>query len=206
MIVPTPTKITLSPDELLLAQNGGWILTKRNIIDTSVQLFSVLCDNMRHIVAAEKAGLPQIAFLSEPKISRGENYRLLPYVILDYPRNFADGNIFAIRTMFWWGNFFSVTLHLAGDHKKIFSKNADRKISSLRKEDHYLCINEDQWQHHFEEDNYILVNSKTDEEIFDILQRQTFIKIARRFPLAQWNELPAILERCFSEMIQLVKP
>ena len=107
--------------------------------------------------------------------------------------------------MFWWGNFFSLTLHLAGDHKKIFYKNIDRKISSLRKEDYYLCTNEDQWQHHFEEDNYISVNSKTDEELFDILQQQTFIKIAHRFPLAQWNELPAILEKCFSEMIQLVK-
>jgi hypothetical protein len=51
------------------------------------------------------------------KISRGENYQLLPYIILDYPSYFSRNNIFAVRTMFWWGNFFSITLHLSGDHK-----------------------------------------------------------------------------------------
>lgn len=195
----------LSPDELLLAQNSDWILTKRNIVDTAVQLFGGLCENMRDIIAAEKAGLPQAAVLSEPKISRGENYRQLPYVILDYPRNFIDGNIFAVRTMFWWGNFFSVTLHLAGDHKRLFHEHIDKKIMLLKKEAYYICVNEDQWQHHFEEDNYIPVSSKTDEAVIGILKQQAFIKIARRFPLSQWNELPLILERSFSEMIQLVK-
>ena len=201
----TNTKIALSPDELQLAQNSDWILTKRDIIDKVVLLFSSGYDNMRHIIEAEKIGLPPEVFLSEPKISKGENYRQLPYVILDYPRNFAAGNIFAIRTMFWWGNFFSVTLHLAGEHKKIFHENIDAKITSLRKEDHYLCINDNQWQHHFEEDNYISVNSKADEELLDILQQQPFIKIARRFSLTQWNEMHILLERSFSEMIQLVK-
>jgi len=200
-----PTKIALSPDELLLAQNSDWILTKRTIIDTAVQLFSGLCDNMRTIVAAEKAGLPGAVFLSEPKISKGENYHLLPYVILDYPRNFIGGNIFAVRTMFWWGNFFSITLHLAGDHKKIFYEKMDRNVSLLKTAAYYLCINEDQWQHHFEEDNYVAVSSKTNDELAEILQRQPFIKIARRFSLSQWNEMPALLERSFSEMIQLVK-
>jgi len=160
---------------------------------------------MRDIVAAEKANLPQAAFLSEPKISKGENYRQLPYVILDYPRNFIGGNIFAVRTMFWWGNFFSITLHLSGDHKKIFYDNIDRKLLLLKKHEYYLCVNEDQWQHHFEEDNYIPVNVKTGDDLVEILQQQPFIKIARRFSLSQWNEIPALLERSFSEMIQLVK-
>ena len=201
----THTKITLSPDELLVAQNSAWILTKRAIIDKTVLLFSGCCDNMRDIVEAEKAALPQEAFLSEPKISKGENYRQLPYVILDYPRNFAAGNIFAVRTMFWWGNFFSITLHLAGGHKKIFYENIDNKISLLRKEEYYLCVNEDQWQHHFEDDNYIPVSAKTNDELMGIFRQQPFIKIARRFALSHWNEMPALLEQSFSEMIQLVK-
>ena len=199
------TKITLSPDELLLVKNSDWILTKRNIVDKAVLLFSGLCDNLRDIIEANKAALPKAAFFSEPKISKGENYRQLPYVILDYPRNFAVGNIFAVRMMFWWGNFFSITLQLTGDHKKLFYENIDGKIMLVRQEEYYLCINEDQWQHHFEEDNYIPVNSKTDDELIDILQQQSFIKIARQYPLSQWNEMPALLERSFSEMIQLVK-
>ena len=195
----------LSPDELLLAQNSDWILTKRTIIDKAVQLLSALCDNMRDIVDAEKVNLPPEAFLSEPKISKGENYRQLPYVILDYPRNFSAGNILAVRTMFWWGNFFSITLHLAGNHKKIFYEHVNKKIALLQNSDYYLCINEDQWQHHFEEGNYVSVSCKTNDELLEIFQQQPFIKIARRFSLSQWNEMPVILERSFSEMVQLIK-
>ena len=101
----TDTKIALSPDELQLAQNSDWILTKRNIIDKVVLLFSGCCDNMRDIIQAEKNRLPPEAFLSEPKISKGENYRQLPYVILDYPRNFAAGNILRLGQCFGGGIF-----------------------------------------------------------------------------------------------------
>ncbi len=34
--------------------------------------------------------------------------------MLDYPRAFGRDSIFACRTFFWWGRFFSLTLHLAG--------------------------------------------------------------------------------------------
>ena len=203
--VLTHTKITLSPDELQLVNNADWILTKRVIIDKTVQIFSDLSGKMRNIIEKEAAGLPQAVLLSEPKISRGENYRLLPYVMLDYPRCFDATNSFAVRTMFWWGNFFSITLQLSGEHTRIFEEDPDKKIAILQQKDHYICINEDQWQHHFEEDNYALASSKTVEEIHTVFQQQPFIKIARKFSLAQWNEMPAILERSFSEMILLVK-
>ena len=47
------------------------------------------------------------------KISKGENMGL-PWVMLDYPRLFGQEDVLAIRTMFWWGHCFSVTLHLKG--------------------------------------------------------------------------------------------
>ena len=205
MVVLTHTKITLSPDELQLAQNSQWILTKRAIIDKTVLLFSRCCDNMRDIVEAEKACLTHEAFLSEPKISKGENYRQLPYVILDYPRNFAGGNVFAIRTMFWWGNFFSITLHLAGEHKKIFHEDMDRKISLLRKKEYYLCINEDQWQHHFEADNYIPVKQLSQKELHAIILKSKFVKLAVKFPLQQWNDVPVLLDESFAVIIKMLK-
>ena len=203
--VLTHTKITLSPDELQLVNNTDWILTKRVIIDKTVQFFSELSGTMRNILEKEVTGLPKPVLLSEPKISRGENYRQLPYVMLDYPRCFAATNIFAVRTMFWWGNFFSITLQLSGKYQKLFEENIAKKIVTLEKGNYHICINEDQWQHHFEEDNYVLACSKTAEEMHAILQQQPFIKIARKFSLSQWNEMPALLERSFTEIIELVK-
>ena len=56
-----------------------------------------------------------------PKISKGENYRGLPYVMLDYPRLFGREEVLAIRTFFWWGHGFSVTLHLKGGYRERIS-------------------------------------------------------------------------------------
>ena len=62
--------------------------------------------------------LPEEVLIQSPKISRGENYNGLPYVMLDYPRCFGKEDVFAMRTMFWWGNFFSITWHLKGKYSK----------------------------------------------------------------------------------------
>ena len=45
------------------------------------------------------------------------------------PAVFSKENIFAIRTMFWWGNFFSISLHVSG---KYFKTEIDfSKLSAL---------------------------------------------------------------------------
>ena len=62
-----------------------------------------------------------------PKISKGENYNGLPYVMFDYPRFFTKENVFAVRTFFWWANYFSVTLHLKGEYKEMFAETIFKK-------------------------------------------------------------------------------
>src|SRR5580698_8612281 len=96
------TKIKLSAHELMIAQDAGLILTKNAIIQKTIGLFSNLAENMQ--IELVKTKLPEEIKITEPKISKGENYKGLPYVILDYPRSFGKENIFAIRTFFWWGN------------------------------------------------------------------------------------------------------
>src|SRR5438105_15186190 len=108
-------KIRLSSKEMELVTNADWILTKNTIIEKTKILFGelqeVMTSTFNPVAANDYTRVP-------PKISKGENYRGLPYLILDYPRLFEKENILAIRTMFWWGNFFSITLHLAGSYKK----------------------------------------------------------------------------------------
>ena len=66
-------------------------------------------------IQVQSLRLPEAVIQSSPKITRGENYQLLPYVILDYPRCFQKEQVFAIRTMFWWGKGISITLHVSGN-------------------------------------------------------------------------------------------
>jgi hypothetical protein len=178
-------KIELSEDELLLVQNAGVILTKNAIIQKITSLFSLITEEMK--TELEKILLPPAIQITSPKISRGENYKGLPYVILDYPRVFTEENIFAVRTMFWWGNYFSMTLHLRGSYKEMFSGLIKRNISYLAEKNFSICISSDQWQHELEGDNYISLLRVTEKQLDDIIENKQFLKLSAKIGFAQWN-------------------
>ena len=54
--------------------------------------------------------------------------------------------------MFWWGNFFSLTLHLSGDYKKKWEAEIAAGFTTLKENNFSCCVNDDQWQHDFERD------------------------------------------------------
>lgn len=196
------SKLVLSDGELHLMGNTEWILTKRTIIEKVNVLFGALAGNMQNILLEQQNGMAA----ATPKIAKGENYLLLPYVILDYPRQFEKDNFFAVRTMFWWGNFFSCTLHISGEYKKIHQQRLMENIAVMQQHDLFICISDDEWQHHFEHDNYLPVRNFSVEEIRSIASRQHFIKVAAKFSLHQWKEIDVLLEKTFSIMLQLLKP
>ena len=107
-------KVQLSEEELQLVQNAEWLLTKNRIISKVYEMFGSLADEYRATIV-NKRGLAEDVLKPAPKIFKGENYQGLPYVMLDYPRSFGKEDTFAVRTMFWWGHYFSITLHRLGN-------------------------------------------------------------------------------------------
>jgi hypothetical protein len=198
------SKLMLSDEEQQLVNNTGWILTKRVIIDKVCQLLADAAERQKAIIEKEKHWLPQEIVRSTPKIAKGENYLQLPYVLLDYPRCFDAANVFAVRTMFWWGNFFSMTLHISGTYKEIFSERILEKIAAS-KTVFFICIHENQWHHHFEAENYVPVKDLPAGGLRDIILENQFIKLAVKFPLQQWNDIPALLDSSFVAIIEMLK-
>ncbi len=197
-------KLILSAEELQLVTNTSFILTKRKIIDTvNIFLADMAIILVKHVLTQKGKLLPAI-IQSTPKIAKGENYLQLPYLILDYPRCFDKENIFAIRTMFWWGNFFSCTLHVSGSYKTIFLHALQKNIVELQKNNFYICSNKEEWQHHFETSNYLPANTLAQEVIKNIMVQQHFIKVAAKFTLHQWADAPALIEKSFINLLQLV--
>lgn len=198
-------KLMFSAEELQLVSATSWILTKRKIIEDVNIFFANFAEDLKAVVMAEKEWLPHAVTSSTPKIAKGENYLQLPYLILDYPRCFNKENVFAIRTMFWWGNFFSCTLHLSGSYKTAFQQNLISNIGALPVNNFYICINKEEWQHHFKEDNYVALNKLTEAQIQKIVLQQHFIKVAAKFSLHQWNEIDVLLKKSFANVLHLLK-
>lgn len=199
--MPLQTKITLSDKERSIVTSSDWILTKQAIIQKVYTLLEGCSTSIRHEMI-EKHSLPETVRHSVPKIFKGENYLQLPYVLLDYPRDFDKAGVFVIRTMFWWANFFSITLQVAGKYKSLV-KSAE-SIKQLPAEGLYVCVNEDQWQHHFGEENYIPVNDISAEALSALFSQRSFIKLAIQFDLSQWDEMPVLLKEGYGRIAALM--
>lgn len=194
------TKIRLSPEEETLVATPDWILTKNRVIQKINLLLSNVQTSQQPLLQTCET-LEKEVLMSSPKISKGENYKGLPWLVLDYPRHFNKADVFAVRTLFWWGNFFSVTLHLSGKYKVSHEKRITDSFESFKGNDFSLCINEDQWEHHFAGDNYLPVSGIDPLQFEERIQKGSFIKLAKKIPLEQWNDVEKNLLEIFSQLI-----
>lgn len=198
------TKIRLSAEEMDLLLRSDWILTKNLVIQKAKHLLETL-QATQHDILELYPNLPQEIKRVSPKVSKGENYKGLPWLILDQPRHFLRDHVFAIRHFFWWGHLFSSTLHLAGSYKAMYEKNILAGFDILKEENVFICINADPWEHHFEEDNFIPLTGMNEKEFTRIVHDNSFVKLSKKFPLDQWNDAERILAGVFSTYLSVLK-
>lgn len=200
----TGTKIQFSKQELELFSDSALILTKNSILEKLQQLLGELQLRQKAIIEKSAALLPEEVLNTSAKISKGENYKGLPWLMLDYPRYFVQENIFAIRTMFWWGNFFSTTLHLSGRFKAQFQDQIFSSLKELAKHNFLICKSESQWHHSFEDDNYQLLQDITKEETLQ-LKVKSFLKLAKKIPLQHSEEAALLLTGDYKMLVNLFR-
>ena len=140
------------------------------------QLKQVIKEDTKHI----KFTYPKKVDIISGKISKGERYNQLPYINLDFPKYFSKEDVFVFRSMFWWGNFFSFTIHLQGkllDRYRIVLKS---NLKLLRNKDIYFCVNASPWNYTFKPSNYKLIDKISERELKDLIASRPFIKLSRR--------------------------
>jgi hypothetical protein len=196
--------LQLSSEQRDLVNNTRWILTKHEIIKKVYEMFGEISEMMKKEVLQNTYLFPEDLKHRGGKISKGENYQLLPYVLLDYPSFFVKKNILTVRTMFWWGNFFSITLHLSGYQKTQFISNVPSLLSLLKESNFFICVNHEEWQHHFNEANYVLATSLTETK-FNEITRQEFFKIAKKLPLSEWDNAYDFIMEGFKKIVELLQ-
>lgn len=182
----------LNSKDLALLKDRDLFLRKREVSDKINSLFSNCIEIIRGELSIYNELLPIEICSSNPKITKGENYLGFPWTILDYPRYFDRDAIFALRLLCWWGNNFSITLHLSGTYADKYRAQLFSNWGKLRETDLLICVNEDPWQHHHERNNYLLIKECEHDFNFyqDIAKQTGFIKICSIIPLEQWNDLP----------------
>jgi hypothetical protein len=190
--------VSLSAVEMQLVTDPGWILTKNGIIQKVYDLFGSLSTS--YMEMAKELAVPEELLTVPPKISRGEQYRGLPYVMLDYPRCFGKDDVLAIRTFFWWGNYFSCTLHLKGSYLKQYAGAVAKAISNGELQGFYINASMDEWNHDVNESMRPVTITDNNKPV-----QEDLIKISGVCSLQQWNEAADVLRQQFQLYITLMK-
>lgn len=192
------TKVGLSGFELQLVTDANIILTKNNIIKKVVELFGQLITSYQEEPLLIK--LPAEVLMQPAKISKGENYMVLPYVMLDYPKCFGKEDVFAVRTFFWWGNFFSITLHLKGVYKEKYQQKILKAISQNQLNGSWINNNSVEWEHHLS-DSYDNINNLLQTKT---IQENSVLKIVSIIKLEDWNNAEEFLQLQFKKYLELL--
>jgi hypothetical protein len=191
------TNLALSTEELQLVSDSSIIFTKNAIINKVCALF----DDLSNSYLIETLNAPTLSTIS-PKISKGEQYQGLPYVMLDYPRLFSKKDVLAIRTFFWWGNFFSITLHLKGKYQKNCIEILLKNFETLKGNDFYVSTTTNEWVHHPVIGNSLYLKNLDYSTFEKIAVEHHFLKISKTFPLVLWEKSIPLLKK---EFIYLIK-
>ena len=194
-----PAKITLSDFEMRLLTDKEWILTKNAIVKKAFWLLEDVQQKILTELPNKDFISPEIKRIS-PKISKGENYLGLPWLMLDYPRFFTKHDVFAIRTFFWWGNFFSSTLHLSGTYKNQFLQNLVQAFADIAKNNFSICIHEEQWHHHLQK-NYQPVDQLTHQQFEQLVKQKPFVKLTKTVAFSPWDAAAGLLSENFKLLV-----
>lgn len=191
--------VSLSAFEKQLVTDAGFILTKNSIIQKVYELFGSISRGYQ--MNALLQNLPAEVLALPPKISRGENYEGLPYLMLDYPRCFGKEDVFTIRTFFWWGHFFSCTLQLKGKYKDLFQSAIAENMKSGMMDGLGINITEEEWIHHLNDDYVQMINSESEIN----LNAKNLIKISSKQSLNDWDFAEEFLLNCFNRYLMLLQ-
>ena len=194
----------LTAEEQELIENAEWIYLKNSALQKVIDLFGVLQPVLEAHPLTMEFDFPEGCLAKGGKISRGERYKELPYIMLDYPRYFSRENIFAFRTMFWWGHYFSATLHLSGGIKDRYSAVLAAAWSVLATHPFQLYIQEDPWEHDFGNGNYKLISAMQAQEFTDLIYQLPFIKLAKPYNLALWEKIIPEVVMDYALLLQIL--
>ena len=206
--MPNNSKIMLTKSEQNALSNLQFFSDKNTATNKIQQQFHFLKDKLNNVAINSSSIIPKEADSINGRIFKGENYKGLPYIILDFPRLFSQNNVFSFRNMCWWGMHYSFTLHVSGESFELHRQKIINNIHRLKGKEFFFCINDNPWEYHYEASNYIflddlLINGTSEIERYVLLK--DFMKLSRKLPINAFDDMPDYGEETFNYCIDLLK-
>ena len=190
--------VPIKKSDIHFLKDTGIFIQKKEVTSAVISILERSRKSIKFEIEESGLVLPNDVDVIHGKISRGENYKGFPWIVLDYPKHFSKESILVCRTIFWWGNDISFTLLLQGKAFEKREKTILKNIFSLKKKQVLICVHENPWEHHFNKENYVLLDTLEAKQIKNLISEKSFVKLARKLPIAKVNQLPAFCRESFT--------
>jgi hypothetical protein len=179
----------LNKDELSIIQDKHFFDLKQSALQKIESELVALCEDIKNHILDNHFNFPKNTDTELGKISKGENYKGLPYRILDFPRLFKQDGIFTYRVMFWWSKGFYFTFHLSGKHLASYLIKLESQFPKWQQQNVFYYNHTDEWQHEVEMPFYYSIENISFNQLKEVVQKQGYLKIARKLDIYQIEEL-----------------
>lgn len=154
----------LDTAELKLVQNTTYPLLKQAAMEKlKAVLTQTATELLQHDEIAKHVSQKQV------KISAGENYLNLPYLVADVPKLTSANPHLHIRILFWWGNYFACQFFV-----DTIQVNPQRLLVNLPQlEAVYVLVSDNIWHNNINDDCWKLATDLTDDDYAALLKQQT---------------------------------
>ncbi len=144
----------LDTKELNYLQDRDFLETKVIIQEKITELLGNTQKALKEYISSTAFIFPNEIDLKAGKISKGERYQNLPYWVLDYPKLLTKDDVFALRTMVWWGNEITCTLHLQGNSWEKYRTSLISNLKYSQDPTLLVCLHAHPWEYALTPDNY----------------------------------------------------
>lgn len=192
-----------SDEEIHLMSNQDIMLAKRQIMSKMADRFAQIESNFRQQI--EGIDLPSGTLLKAGKISRGENYKGQPYMVLDYPRLFTANDVLNVRLLFWWGHYFTLSLHLAGQYWEQQKPKFTNRMNLPLRPGVRFQVTGSVWENDINAADFHYISDMDTPFHQTQIMQSSFIKIVDYLPLDGTLKLESFSIDTFNNFVSILK-
>jgi hypothetical protein len=195
MIMFEGNTVAFSDKEVQFFSSKDFIDKKREI-QRKVSLLLSQCEKELRISADVYPSIWQ----ATGKISKGENHKGYPYVVLDYPRRIYGQDIIIFRTMWWWGHGFNCSLILTGEWLEKYRKNFLAYLHLLYENQLYISTGASPWDNDQGEGALEAIDDLNRERLIYLIDKKPFLRISSFLPMEEWRKCPVFARQSFDKL------
>lgn len=176
-----------------------------------------IMEKVRHSLMATHAVLKEevasAALVTPPDFNpanchfvKGEHLELFPYQYLDFPKHFHASNVFAFRTLFWWGHHVVCALLLEGEGIKQHKLRIVDRFHQLAGQGLELSLAPTLWEWNRGEGYTLPITHDRKAQIAAVLAERSFLKIVRFLPFADPRAQPGLVPEFSRETFRSLLP